>query len=82
MPNDTKVILILLMTTSFFGALDMFQKKKRGRVLKKLKSIKNPSKITKLYIEKYKHFFELNWWHWVSIVVFGFSLVGIIIDSH
>ena len=82
MPNDTKVVLILLMTISSLGLLDMYYRCKRGRVLKRLQKVKNPSKLTKLYIENYKHFFKLNWWHWISVAIFGFSIAGIIIDSY
>tara|TARA_R100000664_G_C2752330_1_gene139623 strand:+ start:1968 stop:2216 length:249 start_codon:yes stop_codon:yes gene_type:complete len=82
MPNDTKVILILLMILSFLGVFDMSQRIRRGKVLKELQNIGNPSKLTQLYIKEYKHFFELSWWHWLSIIAFGFSIVGIIIDSY
>lgn len=82
MPNNSEIITLLIMLISFLGVIDMSYRREKGKVLKELKSIKNPSKLITHYIDEYKHFFEFKWWHWLSLVVFGFSLVRIGLDSY
>ena len=82
MPNNSEIITLLVMLISFLGVIDMSYRREKGKVLKELKNIENPSKLTILYIEKYKHFFEFKWWHWFSLAVFILSLIRIAFDSY
>ena len=82
MPNNTEIITLIILLISFLGVLDMAYRWEKGKILKELKSLKKPSKLTKLYIEEYKHFFEFGWWHWASLIVFGLSLLRIARDSY
>ena len=81
MPNNREIITIVLILISSIGIIDMSYRWKRGRVLKKLKKIKNKTRLADIYIERYKHFFEFMWWHWLSVVVFFLSVVRIVFDS-
>jgi hypothetical protein len=82
MPNNSEIITLILMLISFLGIIDMSYRREKGKIIKELKNIKNPSKLTILYINEYKHFFEFRWWHWLSLAVFGLSLFRIVIDLY
>ena len=83
MPNISEIkdyILVALITASLFGLADMFFKFEKRKVLKKLKRLPKKTKITEHYIKKYSHFFDYKWWHWMSVISFVLSFLGVFID--
>lgn len=85
MPDYTKVvdqIILVVLFASAMGVLDLYSRWDKGKALRDLKKLKHRTKIADYYIEEYKHFFAIRWWHWVSAAAFIVSLVGIAIDSY
>jgi hypothetical protein len=81
--SDYRTIMFLIVfLLSLYGCADLAYKYEKKKIIRELKELKNPSKVTKLLVEEYSHFFETKWWHWVSIIGLAGSIIGGIYDSY
>jgi len=83
MPDYAEVnVFFIILIASLYGIADMLYRLKRKRIIKELQSLPKPTKLTLFYIDKYKHYFDIHWWHWLSVVGLAVSVVGFWNDSY
>ena len=83
MPDIGKVeILLAIAAVCSIGVLDLINRWKNGEAYRKLKKIKNPSRMTLKILNECKQLLDPLWWHWAMLCLFIFSLLGIAIDTN
>ena len=74
-------LMLMAIALSGIGIIDMVNRWQNGKAYRELRKLENPSKMTTKLLDECEKFLEPLWWHWVFVVVFIFSILGLAIDT-